>query len=254
MRAHGFRYCFTPLPAVLFTFPSRYWFAIGLLIVFSLGGWCRRFQTGFLRSRPTQGNRPTRILARTGLSPCAAGLPRPFRFECFSILPALQPRKPLEASGLGSSPFARRYLGNHVCFLLLRVLRCFSSPGLPPQLRVSGSLQMGCPIRKSPDHGLFAPPRSLSQLITSFVASESQGIPRTLLVTFSILSNSLFLHVSPPHQGAADFSSLARLTPDKTRLIVKLIFLPACQRTFYSYLRVRVVIKNFFLTTYICKE
>ena len=41
-------------------------------------------------------------------------------------------RTPLEASGLGSFPFARRYLGNHSYFLFLRVLRCFSSPRLPP--------------------------------------------------------------------------------------------------------------------------
>ena len=34
--------------------------------------------------------------------------------------------------GLGSFPFARRYLGNRCFFLFLRVLRCFSSPGLPP--------------------------------------------------------------------------------------------------------------------------
>ena len=34
--------------------------------------------------------------------------------------------------GLGSSPFARRYLGNRLFFLFLRVLRCFSSPGLSP--------------------------------------------------------------------------------------------------------------------------
>ena len=32
-------------------------------------------------------------------------------------------------TGLGFSPFARRYSGNHCCFLFLRVLRCFSSPG-----------------------------------------------------------------------------------------------------------------------------
>ena len=34
-------------------------------------------------------------------------------------------------SGLGSSAFARRYLRNHFCFLFLRLLRCFSSPGSP---------------------------------------------------------------------------------------------------------------------------
>ena len=35
-------------------------------------------------------------------------------------------------SGLGSSAFARRYLRNHCCFLFLRLLRCFSSPGSLP--------------------------------------------------------------------------------------------------------------------------
>ena len=32
-------------------------------------------------------------------------------------------------NGLGSSAFARRYWRNHFCFLFLRLLRCFSSPG-----------------------------------------------------------------------------------------------------------------------------
>jgi hypothetical protein len=49
------------------------------------------------------------------------------------VTPCGTPRNPSDASiaGLGSSPFARRYLGNHGCFLFLRVLRCFSSPGVP---------------------------------------------------------------------------------------------------------------------------
>ena len=34
--------------------------------------------------------------------------------------------------GLGSCAFARHYLRNHFCFLFLRVMRCFSSPGSPP--------------------------------------------------------------------------------------------------------------------------
>ena len=62
MPAHGFRYFFTPLLAVLFTFPSRYLSTIGLPGVLSLGGWCRLFRTGFLRPRPTQG--PARVRAR----------------------------------------------------------------------------------------------------------------------------------------------------------------------------------------------
>ena len=49
--------------------------------------------------------------------------------------------------------------------------------------------QPGCPIRKSPDQRLFAPTRSLSQLITSFIASESQGIRHAPLLTFSLTDN-----------------------------------------------------------------
>ena len=44
--------------------------------------------------------------------------------------------------------------------------------------------QPGCPIRKSSDQRLFAPTRSLSQLITSFIASVSLGIHHTPLLTF----------------------------------------------------------------------
>ena len=42
---------------------------------------------------------------------------------------APQPRTGLRRSGLGCSPFARRYSGNRGCFLFLEVLRCFSSLG-----------------------------------------------------------------------------------------------------------------------------
>ena len=41
----------------------------------------------------------------------------------------LQPRLVRERDGLGSSLFDRHYWGNRLFFLLLRVLRCFSSPG-----------------------------------------------------------------------------------------------------------------------------
>ena len=42
----------------------------------------------------------------------------------------------------------------------------------------------GCPIRISADQWSFAPTRSFSQLITSFIASKSLGIPRAPFVTF----------------------------------------------------------------------
>ena len=52
--------------------------------------------------------------------------------------------------------------------------------------------QPGCPIRKSWDQRLFAPTPSLSQLITSFIASESQGIHRLPLLTFCITDTGSF--------------------------------------------------------------
>ena len=51
---YGFRFYCTPLLRVLFTFPSQYWFTIGLSRVFSLAGWYRRFHTGLHWSRATQ--------------------------------------------------------------------------------------------------------------------------------------------------------------------------------------------------------
>ena len=41
---------------------------------------------------------------------------------------------------------------------------------------------------------IFAHPRTLSQLITSFFASQSQGIPRVPLVTYLTLELILFVY------------------------------------------------------------
>ena len=48
--------------------------------------------------------------------------------------------------------------------------------------------QVGCPIRTSTDQFVLADPRGFSQLITSFFASESLGIPRAPLITYFYLS------------------------------------------------------------------
>ena len=56
-------------------------------------------------------------------------MPSAFLFSCHIVV--LLPQYRRNGIGLGSSAFARHYLRNHFCFLLLRVLRCFSSPRLP---------------------------------------------------------------------------------------------------------------------------
>ena len=98
--------------------------------------------------------------------------------------PMLQRLRAWHNMGLGYSLFARRYWGNRGCFLFLRVLRCFNSPGSPPapmdsEQGVTVLPATGSPIRVSPDQSLLAAPRSLSQLPTPFIAFERQGIHRT---------------------------------------------------------------------------
>ena len=79
-------------------------------------------------------------------------------------------------------------------FLFLWVIRCFSSPG---SLRYTMDLYndnaillaLSSLIRTSTDHGIFASPRSLSQLVTSFFGAMCQGIHlyalRSLIFDFS---------------------------------------------------------------------
>ena len=84
-------------------------------------------------------------------------------------------------TGLGSSPFARRYSGNRCFFLFLRLLRCFSSPGSPriPMDSVYGTgslFQWVSPFRHPRVNGyllLTAAFRSLSRLSSALSAKAS---------------------------------------------------------------------------------
>ena len=59
-------------------------------------------------------------------------------------------------TGLGSSPFARRYFGNNYCSFFLQVLRCFTSPGsLSASQSTQSSNCVSCLIRKSWDQRLL---------------------------------------------------------------------------------------------------
>ena len=61
--------------------------------------------------------------------------------------------------------------------------------------RMTGSLPPGCPIRTSATHRVFASYRGFSQLITSFFASESLGIPHAPFSDF-VMSLYRFFEVS----------------------------------------------------------
>jgi hypothetical protein len=124
--ARDFRIYFTPLAGVLFTVPSRYWFAIGRRRYLALGGGPPRF--------PPDSACPAVLTQRAHTLPRAvaygalthSGPP----FQRGSADPckqcersatrsrtSVQPRRRIGGSlchdpGLGSSPFARRYSGN----------------------------------------------------------------------------------------------------------------------------------------------
>jgi hypothetical protein len=132
-----------PLTGALFTFPSRYWSTIGHRDIFSLTTWSWQIHTELHGLRATRETpKGDAQVSPTGLSPSTVGHPKPFDYPNALSLPA-GPAEPAQmlpqphtrnacrlshAHGLGSSPFAHHYSGNHNCFLFLRVLRCFTSP------------------------------------------------------------------------------------------------------------------------------
>ena len=164
---------------MLFTFPSRYSFAIGLSVVFSLAGWSPRIQPEFLVLRPTQVPTVRRICLRVrGSHPLWPGIPAGSADCPASLCRSYNPGTRVATPPVWAHPRSLAATGG--------IVFTFSSCGYldvsVPRVRLqiswmSGSLPTGCPIRRSTDQGIFAPPRGFSQLVTSFFASESQGIP-----------------------------------------------------------------------------
>ena len=115
---------------MLFTFPSQYLFTIGLSGVFSLGGWSPHIQTGFHVSRPTH-----------------LSLMYAFHIPgCHRLWPFFPKRSIKHIKAFGLIRFRSPLLTESLRFLFLRVLRCFSSPGLLLTLRwVTGLLPAGLP-------------------------------------------------------------------------------------------------------------
>ena len=111
---------------MLFTFPSRYWCAIGHMGVFRLGGWSPRVRTGFHVPGPTQ------VPPSVSVAGCAYGAVTLCRRPSHAVrLPSTDRRRPRQRSdgrpcnpGGGKAgarirspvwprpPFARRYSGD----------------------------------------------------------------------------------------------------------------------------------------------
>ena len=124
----------------------------------------------------------------TGLSPAVVTFSTVFGYTFFSrCWWSYNPARALTRTVWASARSLATTCAIVVYFLFLRVLRCFSSPRSPHDHMVSSSLMTGFPIRTSAGHSAFAAHRRFSQLVTSFVASESHRHPPCALVRFSFI-------------------------------------------------------------------
>ena len=126
---------------MLFTFPSRYWFAIGLLRVFSLGGWSRRIHTGFLVSRATQGAATLRMASYTGRSPALARCSNLFYSPYFLRYRGPTTPSAPKRAGFGLFPVRSPLLGESFLFSLPTGTKMFQFPAFAHFLRSVTGLQ-----------------------------------------------------------------------------------------------------------------
>jgi hypothetical protein len=183
-----FQVLFTPLAGVLFTFPSRYLFTIGRQLVFSLAKWSSRIPAGFLVPRGTQGTtRSFPVFAYAAITLFGRVFQPGSANGTTSMLWPYDPQGTLRNPGFRLFRFRSPLLSESLLFSFPPGTEMVHFPGFasPTYLfsrRYTEFVSVGFPIRKSPDQSLFAAPRSLSQLTTSFIACWRQGIHRTPLV------------------------------------------------------------------------
>ena len=176
--AHGFRLCFTPLAGVLFTVPSRYWFALGRSAYLALGRGRPRFPPDFAcpavltlqdhDAHPTvaygtltRSGRPFQHRSADGVV-LSRGVGRPLYPA--RPTPHEHPRPGYSLAGFGLLPFRSPLLRESSLFL--RVLRCFSSPRAPRHGSTPRGAPVspgaGCPIRIPLDRPVPAGPQGVS--------------------------------------------------------------------------------------------
>jgi hypothetical protein len=158
----------------------------------------------------------SRIIARitcTGLSPTMARLSRRFHLSCDYHWPG--PRSLATTCGVSVDVLSCRYLDVSVpcvrhltlCIQVKLPSNNLWKPTPPECLRFPATLisqrsRVGYPIRKSTDQRVFAPPRGLSQRITSFIACACQGIHQLPLRHLIVHIANIHLHDDQPKSVA----------------------------------------------------
>ena len=175
----GFQVLFHSPPGVLFTFPSQYYALSVTKEYLALGGGPPDFQQGFSCLVVLRIPLALFRFRLRGFHPLRPAFPKPFPYLPSHLLRSITPQD--KSRGLGSFPFARRYLGNRCFFLFLWVLRCFSSPRSLPyvmdwRMDDRGLLCRVSPFRNLRVNGyllLTAAYRSLSRLSSALSAKAS---------------------------------------------------------------------------------
>ena len=123
-----FQVLFHSPPGVLFTFPSRYFSAIGHQGVFSLGRWSALLPTGFLVSG---GTLDSSLVSQSFTYRTVTFFGPAFQRGSTRLLDDYAGPQPQRYfyPWFGLLPFRSPLLRKSMLFLFLRLLRCFSSPG-----------------------------------------------------------------------------------------------------------------------------
>ena len=153
-------------------------------------------------SRPTLDTAMSTHLSLTGLSPSLAGFPKTVLLNLLNQFRG--PNPSMHARWFGLFPFRSPLLWESRLISLPPGTEMFHFPGLASlglyiQLRMTGhDSHRVSPFRNHRIVGCLAPPRCLSQLTASFIASQRQGIH--LLPLISYFSRTLLFPSHSPIQ------------------------------------------------------
>ena len=193
----GFQVLFHSPPGVLFTFPSQYYALSVTKEYLALRGGPRLFPQGSTCLVVLWILLPVIGFRVRGFHSLWLAFPKPFCYPFTMASAVLTPE--CTHPGLGSFPFARRYLGNHCCFLFLRLLRCFSSPGslYIAMYSLCSDRSLSCrvsPFRNRRVNGyllLTVAYRSLSRLSSALSAKASTLRSYSLDLLFPYISDNV---------------------------------------------------------------
>ena len=148
------------------------------------------------------------ILTCTGLSPSMIQLSRSIPFYIMHNIDSPSTPTLPKQNRFGLFPVRSPLLRESLLFSFPPGTKMFQFSGFAPRITTgtTSSLQWVAPFGNQRIYRIFAPPRCLSQLVTSFFASESQGIHHALLFTF--LSNQILLTFTFYSNMSKNFMSL----------------------------------------------